>query len=107
MRAQRLHLAMHGFHHSRIPVANGNDVVIGIEILVPGFVVEENTLAMTDLYRVLIEQPVSRAEQTCSTFDERTCGAVEMSEAGGIEAIVHLAAALDHCIHENASRKLF
>ena len=60
-------------HDMRVAVPDGCDVVVGVQIAVTGGVVEPDAFAADELHRLVVEQPIRRAEQPASPRDQVLC----------------------------------
>ena len=70
MRVEHGGLPRNRLHDLRMAVPDGCNVVVGVQIAMSGGVVEPDAFAADELHRLVVEQPIRRAEQPASPRDQ-------------------------------------
>ncbi|MNP02565.1 hypothetical protein D3C76_944220 [compost metagenome] len=86
---QRPHLPTDGLGHRRMAMPERGHVVVHVEVTAPLWIDQPHALATHDMQRVLVHQPIGRAEQGVAPLDHgRGCGAqVSTSRDIGIDHV--------------------
>ena len=91
--AERAQLGRDGLGDPGMGVPDRDHVVVGVQVIVAVPVVEQHAPAADELHRLAVEQPVGRPEQPLAALHHGPGLLVEAGRGGGVEGVVHLAAA--------------
>ena len=83
--------------HVRVAVADGRDVVVGVQVLVSVGVVQPHTRPADRDDGVAVEQPVAGREHGLSSANECLRLGAEMIELGPVEGVGHVLGVRNHC----------
>ncbi|MDT4848296.1 hypothetical protein FQZ97_823830 [compost metagenome] len=93
--AQDVCLAADRVCNLRMSMADADDVVVSVQVIVAVPVKQQGALAAADLYRILVEEPVSGTQQTGAFLDHAARDGGQTFQVVRVEGVDHLAPQID------------